>query len=296
MHKASFVNIDFSQIDNEDLEFLTADLLRSKGFTIESATSRGPDQGKDLLAIRNRTDDIGYVETEKLMVECKHFYKSGKSVREIDIGNFETKMKQHNANRYLLVTTSNISETVKNQLLAVTKDQSSPRKATYWAKHDLNEMLEYNQGIYEKHFHSWSAEAKEAVEYVNNHLFPAHRGALLWCPGVTVVFGNDGYESDKCKAQITHIRKCISGFPYEELAFATDTGKYSWVLLIASPEAYELHKLVWQSFLKFSGVKPDQIAYEHEYNEASNRLYSYFDIPHKPLAPATSLGGTPRKK
>ncbi|WP_339746978.1 restriction endonuclease [uncultured Rubinisphaera sp.] len=279
------MNVDFSQIDHEDLEFLTADLLRSKGFTIESAPSRGPDQGKDLLAIRNRTDDIGYIESEKLMVECKHFYKSGKSVREKDIGNFETKMKQHNANRYLLVTTSNISETVKNQLLAVTKDQSSSRKATYWTKHDLNEMLEHNQVIYEKYFHSWSIEVNEAVDYVHNHLFPAHRGAMLWCPGVSVVFGNDGYGSEKCKRLVEKIRKSISEGSYKELAFTTDKENYSWALLVDSPESYDLHKLVWQCFLEFSMNNDSQIAYDHESDEAYDRLYSYFNNPHKLISP-----------
>jgi len=76
------MQIDFSQIDYEDLEFLTSDLLRYQGFTIESPPARGPDQGKDLIAVRSVTDDIGFTDTERCLVECKHFFVSGKSVRE----------------------------------------------------------------------------------------------------------------------------------------------------------------------------------------------------------------------
>ena len=121
------------------------------------------------MAVRNVTHDLGITETERCLVECKHFFVSGKSVREADIGNFETKMKQHEANRYLLITTSTVSETVKNQLLAISKDQSSARKATYWARSDLIERLQEHPDLIKKYFHSWESEADEAVIYIHTN-------------------------------------------------------------------------------------------------------------------------------
>ncbi len=271
------MNIDFSQIDDEGLEFMTADLLRCQGFAIESPPSRGPDRGKDLLAVRCVTDDMGITEIERYIVECKHFFVSGRSVRESDIGNFETKMKQHSANRYLLVTTSTVSETVKNQLMAVSKDESSPRKATYWAKPDLIAKLQGNPDIYRKYFHSWQTEADEAVDYVRKHLFSAHRGALLWCPGITAIFGNDGYEDARTQLEVENLRSELTNRKLEEVAFTTDDENFSWVVLVRANNAYELNDLAWEC----SWASHDSL----QRSEGFTRLYSYLNTPHKSKCP-----------
>ena len=263
--------IDFSQLNHEDLEFLAADLLRCSGFAIDHAPSRGPDQGKDLLAIRCVTDDLGVTDTERVLVQCKHLHQSGKSVRESDIGNFEARMKQHRANRYLLVTTTIPSQTVQEQFIAVSKDESSPRKAACWAKADLVGMLEEHPDICRKYFRSWQSEAEEAVLFVHKHLFPAHRGALLWCPDVTAVFGNDGYAHKDCQTEVDKLRTELSARSIDVLAFAPDEDEYSWVLLVASGDARQLNDLVWEC----SWVKPGHPIYELERSEAYGRLYSY---------------------
>ncbi|MCI0665850.1 MAG: restriction endonuclease [Acidobacteria bacterium] len=269
------MKIDFSQINSEDLEFLAADLLRCQGFTIESPPSRGPDQGRDIIAVRYVTDDMGVHSAERYLVQCKHFFTSGKSVRESDIGNFEAKMKQHNANRYLLITTSTVSETVKNQFQAVSEDGTSPRRATFWAKSDLIERLQNNSDLYKRYFQSWQAEADEAVNYLHEHFFPEHRGAFLWCPGITAIFGNDGYKDERTQSEIQSLRSELIKRRLEELAFAIDGENYSWVILVRSADARELNDLIWEcSWCPGNGDLSQR-------SQTTVRLSSYFRTPHK---------------
>ena len=270
--KGSLMKIDFNELEPESLEFLTADLLREEGFAIESAPGRGPDHGKDLMAVRHVPDDIGVVQEYRLLVECKHLSKSGKSVREADIGNFEAKMKQHRATHYLLVTTTIASETVKNQLEAVSNDTSSPRKATYWGKDELTGRIQKYQDVLEKYFRSWQREAAEAVDYVHSHLHEAHRGAILWCPGVTAIFGNDNHKDERSRAGLQRLQDKL----VESEMLANHTDGYSWVVLVRSDETMSLFNLVWDC----CSVK-DHPAYSHQLNEAHAKVWSYFRTPHK---------------
>ena len=144
--------IDFNKISPEDFELLSEDLLRSLGFTIESRPARGPDKGKDILATRYVTDIIGNVEEERYLVECKHLSKSNKSVLESDIGNFQAKLSLHKANRYLLITTTIPSETVKDHLGAISRDPTNPYKAGFWARHDLARLLQENSLVRNRYF------------------------------------------------------------------------------------------------------------------------------------------------
>lgn len=273
------MNIDLSIIDHEDLEFLVADLLKAEGFTIESGPSRGPDRGKDLLAVRYKTCDIGFYVNERILVECKHFYKSGKSVKESDIGYFENKLKTHNANRYLLVTSSVVSETVKNHIEATSQDFSSGLNATYWAKNDLIERISNNKAVYKKYFTSWDKEAEEAVSYVNNHLYSAHMGAMLWTEDVSIVFGNDGYKSPKVKERINLLRKELHTKNIKELSFSISDKESSWVMVVNSKEAEKLHDIIWGLAKKHH----DPIIVECQRNKAFSLLVSYFSEPHKQL-------------
>jgi hypothetical protein len=82
------MKIDFSKVSPEDFEFLCEDILRSKDFSISDRPARGPDQGRDILAVRDVTDDMGITNREVWLVECKQLAISGRSVREADVGNF----------------------------------------------------------------------------------------------------------------------------------------------------------------------------------------------------------------
>jgi len=180
--------INWENIDSENFEFLIEDILKCKGFNIPQRPARGPDQGKDIIAERQTTDNMMIVTNEKYIVECKHFYTSGKSVRESDLGNFLLKIMQHKANRYLIATSSVLSETVKNQLTALSDSPSHNIKCTFWVKSDLESFLLNEPEILKKYFGplgslSQSEKIEVVANYLKEHHFQEHRGAILICPG-----------------------------------------------------------------------------------------------------------------
>lgn len=276
----------FDQISPEVFEFFCEDLLKLMGFTIESRPGRGPDQGKDLLAVRLVTDDMNISQMERWLVECKHFGGSQRSVLESDVGNIESRMKIHKANRYLLVTSTTVSSTVRNQLQAISEDAGTIYKAAFWGSTDLHEKLLKYDKLIEKYFHSWDVEAVEAVAYIKAHFFEAHRGALLWLPCVTAVFGNDGYSAPEAKEQVERIRARLKSLGIQVLSFAVCEDDYSYALLVDSNDARTLHDLTWSCVSDRIRKLP---AFSLEEHTASCILWTYMSQPHKSSLPRSSL-------
>lgn len=143
--------IDFTQIKTgEDFELLCEDLLRAMGYAVEASVSRGPDLGRDIIVSKMVTDEMGFTENYRYLIECKHYAKSGKSVRESDIGNPIARMGTHSCNRYILITSTVPSEKVRAQLAAV-HNTVPGYKATSWAKNDLVRFLELHPDVWERH-------------------------------------------------------------------------------------------------------------------------------------------------
>jgi len=142
---------DFKQIESgEDFELLCEDLLRAMGYTIEASVARGPDLGRDIIASKTVTDELGFTETYRYLIECKHYARSGQSVQEADIGSPIARMSTHNCNRYILITSTVPSEKVRFQLAAV-PNAVPGYKATVWAQNDLVRFLEQHPDVWERH-------------------------------------------------------------------------------------------------------------------------------------------------
>lgn len=94
--------IDFKEIpyENDDWELFVRDFLSEAGFTIESPPDRGPDGGKDMLALETLTGKIHHY-TFRWLVSCKHFATSGKSVNEKDEPNILERMEAFKADGFL---------------------------------------------------------------------------------------------------------------------------------------------------------------------------------------------------
>ncbi|NIO70829.1 MAG: hypothetical protein GTN71_17795 [Anaerolineae bacterium] len=151
--------IDFTQIESgEEFELLCEDLLQAMGFSIEAKPARGPDLGKDIIAIQTVTDRAGFSETHRYLVECKHYATSGKSVQERDIGSPVARMGTHQCDRYILITSTVPSEKVRAQLASIPNVVPNYR-ATAWSKGDLTRFLDQHPDVRERYFPSEVAPA-----------------------------------------------------------------------------------------------------------------------------------------
>lgn len=109
--------LDFSLIEtSEEFEMLCEDLLIAKGFFIETRPSRGQDHGADIIAHMFKTDSLGFTESLRVLVECKHFAKSNQSVREDNVKNIVERTLSNNCARYLLITSTMPSTSVNHQI------------------------------------------------------------------------------------------------------------------------------------------------------------------------------------
>jgi hypothetical protein len=133
---------------------------------------------------------------------------------------------------------------------------------------------------------SWLAEASRAAAYVTDHLFKAHRGALLWCPDVSAVFGNDGHDpgpgqavdegNERSRAEVTLVREKLREAGITELGFGKSGDGYSWVILVESVDTDRLFEMVWECY-PIGGSNNGW-----QKNEAFVKLRSYASVPIKP--------------
>jgi hypothetical protein len=79
-----------------------------------------------------------------------------------------------------------------------------------------------------------SEEAVRAANYLHEQHFEAHRGAVLWKPGIVALFGNDGYlQDERTRNEVDIVRKKLQAARIKEIAFGTDSveGGCTWALL-----------------------------------------------------------------
>jgi hypothetical protein len=285
-------------ISYEDFEYLCEAVIQKKGLAIEARPARGPDGGKDILAVRSFTDTLKVTHHERWLIECKHLAGSNRSVSERDVGNVEARMKIHVANRYLLISSTAVSETVKNQLKAISEDQGSDRKAVFWVKTDIEGYLEEFPDLKNRYFNSWEREASAAADMLQLHHSEAHRGAILWTPEVMAIFGNDGFPKPGAQAteaqvrtlnEIEKVRKLLAGKRVPELAFGTSSDGYSWVILAAKDDVYWWNDVIWDCYPKGGSSN------EHQKAEAFSRIWSFLTAPiksHPAGLPMPAIGGS----
>ena len=271
--------MNFSSLSPDDFEFLTEDILKLKGFTIISRPALGPDQGRDMIVERLVTDDMRITTREKYLVQCKHFIVSTKksSVRESDIPNFTIRSKQHMANRYLLVTSGAVSETVKDLFNVINRDEHAGLKCAFFAKNDLIDYITPYPNLYEKYFNPSNQpleeKAKNLLSFLKRHQFQVHRGAILYDRKTTAVFGNDGFVTEKMQNSLLQFRSFLETEKIHEITFVTCEENYSWVMLVDSPDARDLHAKIWECHPSDDDWKSYVI------DEAFQRLWTHWDKP-----------------
>jgi restriction endonuclease len=146
------MQIDFTRIDSgEDFELFCEDLLQAMGFVIEDKVARGPDLGKDIIAVQTLADPAGFSDVHRYLVECKHYAGSGRSVLESAIGSPIARMGTHRCDRYILATSTVPSEKVRTQLARI-QNIVPHYRATTWSKGDLIRFLDDHPDVRDRHF------------------------------------------------------------------------------------------------------------------------------------------------
>lgn len=162
--------LDFSTIKTgEDFELLCEDLLATMGFAIVSKPARGPDRGRDIIAVQTLIDGVGIQESHRYLVECKHYAVSNKSVREADIGSPISRMSTHNCDRYLLITSTVPSENVQTQLNSI-NNAVPAYQAAIWSKADLRKHLDKYPEVRKRHFNPEIDCKSDQIEDVTSTL------------------------------------------------------------------------------------------------------------------------------
>ena len=137
--------------DGELFEFFVEALLREQSFLIDSRPARGPDGGRDLIAVQRFVDLLGTEHEERILVQCKHYAHGGRAVSSV--GDFRAAMLRHNCPRYLLVTSSTVTEGLKALFEAHTDDARYPNeRANYWTVSDLVRFTNDAPRLIEQYF------------------------------------------------------------------------------------------------------------------------------------------------
>jgi|GEM_PF-6119307 len=167
--------IDFSVLeDGEQFEELCEDLFKAMGYIdpLPERSGRGPDGGRDLIVTEHRKSGIlGAPRRFRWLVECKSFAKSNKSVQPADVGSITDKLLLHNADGYLLVTSTVPSANVEATIKAINLDERLGFEATYWAKPRLIDELLKHREVYAKYFGSPAAKAAVLTHWSKHNPF-----------------------------------------------------------------------------------------------------------------------------
>jgi hypothetical protein len=98
---------------------------------------------------------------------------------------------------------------------------------------------------------NWRDEAEGAARVAAcGEIAEIERGALPWdSPGVSVVFGNDGYDlHERARSSVDHLRGLLGDEGIEELGFGTSGDGATWAMLVRHSDFRWLTNLVWTAW------------------------------------------------
>lgn len=133
---------DFKRLpkDGARFEALVSHLLEAMGYRILEKPAVGPDAGRDILVERVLKDPMGE-QRERVIVQCKHYALSGRSVGDSEVGVWQNAMARHRASGYLLVTDTHVTENLSRSLREFSNDRAnSPKWARFW---DVDELVSH---------------------------------------------------------------------------------------------------------------------------------------------------------
>ena len=144
--------VDFTEIKTgEEFQEFVEDLLRAGNFHPQ-AGGRGPDGGKDLIVTADVEDGLGAYQRRRYLVECKHYAHSARAVTPSDVGNVVHKITKFEADAYLLVTSTTVTNNLMEELDAISTDPRLPFVTLCWNRNRLQQELLKHDAVFATYF------------------------------------------------------------------------------------------------------------------------------------------------
>lgn len=124
--------LDFKElpVTGDAFEQLIREILLSKGYEVYWS-GKGPDGGKDLLAIESYKSILG--EIKKIwLIQCKHNAHAGTAVNSRDLYNIVDSCGHHHANAFLLACSTYPSSKVVERLEGIKSNPKNDIDTTIW--------------------------------------------------------------------------------------------------------------------------------------------------------------------
>src|SRR3954453_3905240 len=133
------VVLDFKELpdDGNGFELMIRELLFSRGYRVYWS-GRGPDGGRDLLAIESGHSALGAKE-RKWVVSCKHFAHADRAVGVTDLGEIRDTCEHHQADAFLLVCSTYRRQPPR--LEGIDHDRATRIATHYWDGAFLERLL-----------------------------------------------------------------------------------------------------------------------------------------------------------
>ncbi len=154
------MNYDFSQLNDKEFERLSIDLLSSYLKTRIERFKPGKDEGVDGRFFVD--------EQSELIIQCKHYLKSGYSKLILILKNEEkVKVEKLKPKNYLFVTSLPLSRSNKREIKEIFHPYIQ-RGSNIFGNEDLNDLLSRFPDIEEKYFKLWISSTNILHRLINN--------------------------------------------------------------------------------------------------------------------------------
>lgn len=146
------IKLDFTDFPENGSEFerMVQELLQTMGLHAERV-GLGPDQGADIIAEEVIFDRLGTKQVRRYVVQCKHFAHSGKAVGRSDVTEIRDTIEHHEANGYVLVTSTDVTTSLKQRIQQIRSTQPS-WSIQIWDRTTLEQRLATHPVLIAKYF------------------------------------------------------------------------------------------------------------------------------------------------
>ncbi|MDL4817747.1 nSTAND3 domain-containing NTPase [Actinomadura opuntiae] len=194
---------DFKTLSPSDFELLVRDLLAAEHSWRLEAFGHGRDGGVDLRS---------WLNGKKLVVQCKHYAGSTFSDLRAAARKELPKMQKERPDRYLFVTSQNLSRTQKDELASeLSSLLLSP--ADLLIQSDINYLLGQHAQVERQHFKLWLASTEILDLIVRNGLWERSEALMEDIRDrVKLYVRSPGYERAAARLQENHV-VVLTGVP-----------------------------------------------------------------------------------